>query len=166
MWGLPFCSFVQRFNSSFYDVSDNHAIGVPVQDSMVKYAIDPDLGLMKINGDEFAWFSFKTPTLRNVAITSPYMHNGLFKILEQVVDFYDHAAGNKFANDMRTDMKDLPFFTILPIDLNFSEKGKKDLVFFLNALTDTSASSKVPVRLPKFNPLYGKLNDRTIGGDY
>ena len=72
------CHFAPLFNGSippFYDVSDNHAIGVPVQDSMVKYAIDPDLGLMKINGDEFAWFSFKTPALRNVAIASPYMHN-------------------------------------------------------------------------------------------
>jgi cytochrome c peroxidase len=163
------CHFAPMFNGSlppFYDVSDNHAIGVPIQDSMVKYVVDPDLGLMKINGEGFARFSFKTPTVRNVALTSPYMHNGLFKTLEQVVDFYDHAAGNKFTKDMRPDMIGLPFFTILPVELKLTNTEKKDLVSFLKALTDTSASAKVPVQLPRFNPPYAKLNGRTIGGNY
>ena len=93
-------------------------------------------------------------------------HNGVFKTLEQVVDFYDHAAGNKFTKDMRPDMTGLPFFTILPIQLNLTDTEKKDLVAFLKTLTDTSASSKVPARLPAFNSTYARLNKRTIGGDY
>jgi cytochrome c peroxidase len=121
---------------------------------------------MKINGEGFARFSFKTPTVRNVALTSPYMHNGLFKTLEQVVDFYDHAAGNKFTKDMRPDMTGLPFFTILPVELKLTDIEKKELVSFLKTLTDTSALVKVPVQLPQFNPPYAKLNDRTIGGVY
>jgi cytochrome c peroxidase len=163
------CHFAPLFNGSlppFYDVSDNHSIGVPVKDSVVKYVVDPDLGLMKINGEGSARFSFKTPTVRNVALTSPYMHNGLFKTLEQVVDFYDHAAGNKFTKDMRPDMKGLPFFTILPVELKLTDTEKKELVSFLKTLTDTSASVKVPVQLPQFNPPYAILNARTIGGDY
>ena len=163
------CHFAPLFNGSlppFYDVSDNHSIGVPVRDSAVKYAVDPDLGLMKINGEGFARFSFKTPTVRNIALTSPYMHNGLFKTLEQVVDFYDHAAGNKFSKDMRPDMTGLPFFTILPVELKLTDTEKKELVSFLKTLTDTSASAKVPVQLPRFNPPYAKLNGRTIGGVY
>jgi cytochrome c peroxidase len=163
------CHFAPLFNGSlppFYDVSDNHAIGVPVKDSAVKYVVDPDLGLMKINGEGFARFSFKTPTVRNVALTSPYMHNGLFKTLEQVVDFYDHAAGNKFTKDMRPDMTGLPFFTILPVELKLTDTEKKELVSFLKTLTDTSASTKVPVQLPQFNPPYAKLNSRPVGGAY
>ena len=163
------CHFAPLFNGSvppFYDVSDNHSIGVPVRDSMIKYVVDPDLGLMKINNDSFAQFSFKTPTVRNAAITSPYMHNGLFKTLEQVVDFYDHAAGNKFTKDMRPDMTGIPFFTILPIELKLTDEEKKDLVFFLKSLTDTSASAKIPDHLPRLSAPYAKLNTRSIGGDY
>jgi cytochrome c peroxidase len=163
------CHFAPLFNGSlppFYDVSDNHSIGVPVQDSAVKYVVDKDLGLMKINGDGFARFSFKTPSIRNVALTSPYMHNGLFKNLEQVVDFYDHAAGEKFTKDMRPDMTGLPFFTILPIELKLTDTEKKELVSFLKTLTDTSASAKVPGQLPAFNAPYAKLNGRSIGGVY
>jgi cytochrome c peroxidase len=163
------CHFAPLFNGSlppFYDVSDNHSIGVPIKDSVVKYVVDPDLGLMKISGEAFARFSFKTPTVRNVALTSPYMHNGIFKTLEQVVDFYDHAAGNKFTKDMRPDMTGLPFFTILPVELKLTDTEKKELVSFLKTLTDTSASAKVPVQLPGFNPPYAKLNNRTIGGAY
>jgi cytochrome c peroxidase len=163
------CHFAPLFNGSlppFYDVSDNHAIGVPVLDSMVKYVVDPDLGLMKINSDSFARFSFKTPTIRNVALTAPYMHNGIFKTLEQVVDFYDHAAGNKFMKDMRPDMTGLPFFTILPIELKLTDTEKKDLISFLKSLTDTSAATKLPDHLPRLSDPYAKLNSRVIGGNY
>jgi hypothetical protein len=39
-------------------------------------------------------FAFKTPTLRNIELTAPYMHNGVFKTLEEVVDFYDVGGGH------------------------------------------------------------------------
>jgi cytochrome c peroxidase len=163
------CHFAPLFNGSmppFFDISDHHAIGVPIKDTMVKYVVDPDPGLMKINGEGFDKFSVKVPTLRNIALTTPYMHNGVFSTLEQVVDFYDKAAGNQFTKDMRPDMAGLPFFTILPIPLNLSAAEKTDLISFLKTLTDTSASAKVPKHLPSLKPPYAQLNGRTIGGDY
>jgi cytochrome c peroxidase len=163
------CHMAPLFNGSlppFYDISDHHSLGVPVRDTMDKYVVDPDLGLMKVNGDSFARFSFKVPTLRNSALTAPYMHNGAYKTLEQVVDFYDKAAGHQFSKDMRPDMTGLPFFTILPIELHLSPTEKKNLVAFLKTLTDTSAGSKTPRRLPAINAAYAELNRRTIGGDY
>jgi cytochrome c peroxidase len=163
------CHMAPLFNGSlppFYDISDHHSLGVPVRDTMVIYVVDPDRGLMKMNGDSFARFSFKVPTLRNVALTAPYMHNGVYKTLEQVVDFYDKAAGNQFQKDMRPDMAGLPFFTILPIELHLTEGEKKDLVAFLRTLTDTSASSAMPRRLPALRSAYAGLSRRTIGGDY
>src|SRR5579863_3430635 len=161
------CHFAPLFNGSvppFYDLSDNHSLGVPIKDSMTKYIVDPDLGLMKINGDSYRRFSFKTPTLRNAALTAPYMHNGVYTTLEQVVNFYDKAAGNQFAKDIRGDMTGLPFLTVLPIKLNLTDIEKKDLVAFIKTLTDTSSVSKIPARLPRFNPPYAALNARTIGG--
>ena len=94
------------------------------------------------------------------------MHNGVYKTLEQVVDFYDKAAGNQFQKDMRPDMAGLPFFTILPIELHLTEGEKKDLVAFLRTLTDTTASAAMPRRLPAIRSAYAGLSRRTIGGDY
>ena len=163
------CHFAPLFNGSvppFYDISDNHSLGIPVKDTMTKYIVDPDLGLMKINGDGYRRFSFKTPTIRNAALTAPYMHNGVYKTLEQVVDFYDLAAGNQFTKDIRADMPGLPFLTILPINLNLTATEKQDLVAFIKTLTDTGSASKRPARLPRFNAPYTALDARTIGGDY
>jgi cytochrome c peroxidase len=163
------CHFAPLFNGSvppFYDISDNHSLGVPIKDTMIKYIVDPDLGLMKISGDGYRRFSFKTPTIRNAALTAPYMHNGVYTTLEQVVNFYDKAAGNQFSKDIRADMAGLPFLTILPINLNLTDTEKQDLVAFIKTLTDTSSVSKIPASLPRFNPPYAALNARAIGGDY
>jgi cytochrome c peroxidase len=163
------CHTAPLFNGAlppFYDITDHHSLGVPLRDTMQKYVVDPDLGVMKINGSPFTRFSFKTPTVRNAALTAPYMHNGVYKTLEQVVDFYDHAAGNKFAKDMKPDMTGLPFFTVLPIPLNLTDTEKKELVAFIKTLTDTGTASGKPTRLPRFNAPYASLNSRTIGGDY
>jgi cytochrome c peroxidase len=163
------CHFAPLFNGSmppFFDISDHHALGVPIRDTMTKYKIDSDPGLMKINGEPFEQFSFKVPTIRNAALTAPYMHNGVFQTLEQVVDFYDKAAGMQFMQDMRPDVTGIPFFTILPIGLKLTTKEKTDLIAFIGALTDTSAAASVPRHLPAFNTPFAKLNTRAIGGDY
>ena len=162
------CHFAPLFNGAlppFYDITDHHSLGVPVRDTIEKYSIDPDLGMYKSNNNAFTKFSFKTPTVRNAALTAPYMHNGVYKTLEQVVNFYDHAAGEKFRKDMSPEMENVPFFTIIPIELKLTDIEKKELVAFMKALTDTSAS-KTPKRLPEIKGKYANLNKRKIGGEY
>jgi len=163
------CHFAPLFNGSippFFDKVDDHALGVMIKDSMVKYQLDADSGVMKITGDKFRMRSFKVPTVRNAALTAPYMHNGVFKSLEQVIDFYDKGAGNAFSKDVRPDMHGLPFFTILPSPLNLTDEEKKDLLAFLKSLTDTSGVKKEPGTLPGFKKPYSNLNKRKPGGDY
>jgi cytochrome c peroxidase len=121
---------------------------------------------MKITGNKFRLRSFKVPTIGNTALTAPYMHNGVFKTLEQVIDFYDKGAGNAFSKDIRTDMHGLPFFTTLPTPLNLTNEEKKDVVAFLRSLTDTSGVKKGPVTLPAFKKPYSNLNKRKPGGEY
>lgn len=73
---------------------------------------------------------FKTPSLRNVAITAPYMHNGMFKTLEQVIDFY---------NDTRTVVPDAANIdSLLKKPLQLTKQEKTDLNAFLISLTDRS----------------------------
>jgi len=71
--------------------------------------------------------AFKIPSLRNVELTGPYMHNGGMKTLEEVVDFYDRG-GNGLGNPQH------PETLIFP--RGFSQQDKADLVAFLKTLTD------------------------------
>jgi len=71
---------------------------------------------------------FKTPGLRNVAVTAPYMHNGMFKTLEEVIEYYDNPY--KFVP------KPINIDSTLKEPLNLSMQDKSDLVNFLKALTD------------------------------
>ena len=71
---------------------------------------------------------FKTPGLRNVAVTAPYMHNGMFKTLEEVIEYYDNPY--KFVP------KPINIDSTLKEPLNLSQQDKMDLVNFLKALTD------------------------------
>ena len=72
--------------------------------------------------------AFRTPGLRNVELTAPYMHNGSLKTLEEVVDFYDR--GGDLKTNLSKDMK----------ELNLTEKEKRELVSFLKALTGQSST--------------------------
>jgi cytochrome c peroxidase len=72
--------------------------------------------------------AFKTPGLRNVAVTAPYMHDGSFKTLREVIDYYDEPE--KFMiHSINRD-------TILPKKIGLTEQEKQDIEAFLNALTD------------------------------
>ncbi len=88
-------------------------------------------GIIEITGDASDRGKFRTPGLRNVAVTAPYMHDGSIATLEQVIrSHYAHAgrAGEKgTANPLRSE---------LLVGFELSEREVKDLVAFLNALTD------------------------------
>ena len=84
-----------------------------------------DIGRMKITQNPNDYLKFKVPTLRNVQFTFPYMHDGRFKTLTEVVKHY-----NSLGND-----KNLPKELAKPI--NLSDKDRVDLVVFLTTLTDT-----------------------------
>ena len=87
-----------------------------------------DSGRALISGNKTETGKFKTPGLRNVAITAPYMHNGMFKTLREVIDFYNEPG--KFVT------KAIDRDTILAKPLGLSEEEKNDLLAFLRSLTD------------------------------
>jgi cytochrome c peroxidase len=93
-----------------------------------------DSGRAVISGKKEDIGKFKTPGLRNVAVTAPYMHNGMFKTLKQVIDFYNDP-GKVVPNAIARD-------TILAKPLGLTKQEKKDLEAFLFALTDKSFTTK------------------------
>lgn len=87
-----------------------------------------DEGRYLISGQKKDLGKFKIPSLRNVAITAPYMHNGQFKTLRAVIDFYNNPDAI-VKNAVNRD-------TLLRQPLGLSETEKKDLEAFLLSLTD------------------------------
>ncbi len=88
-----------------------------------------ELGRFAVSEDVTEVGAFKTPTLRNVELTQPYMHDGSLETLEDVVDFYNNG-GREQPDDP---IDDFQSGGIRPLDL--SDQQKADLVAFLKALT-------------------------------
>jgi cytochrome c peroxidase len=93
-----------------------------------------DSGRYRISQKSTDIGKFKTPGLRNVALTAPYMHNGIFKTLEEVIDFYN----NPFK--IIPNAKNVDSTLIQPLGLTTQEK--KDLVAFLKTLSDKAFEKK------------------------
>lgn len=89
----------------------------------------PDLGRFEITLDPADRWAYKTPSLRNVALTAPYMHDGSFATLEEVVDFYDAGGA------------DNPGRSPLLAPLGLTEAERAALVAFLRALTSEDVAS-------------------------
>jgi len=87
-----------------------------------------DSGRYLITKDKADIGKFKTPGLRNIAATAPYMHNGMFATLEEVVEFYDNPR-KKVPDAFNID-------STLQVPLGLTEQEKKGLVAFLKTLTD------------------------------
>jgi cytochrome c peroxidase len=88
--------------------------------------------------------AFKSPTLRNIALTAPYMHNGAFATLEEVVEFYAKGGG-------RDDGVENMDIHVLGFELTDQEKA--DLVAFMYALTDESNLPEFPESVPSGLPV-------------
>ncbi|WP_051313447.1 cytochrome-c peroxidase [Sporocytophaga myxococcoides] len=139
------CHFFPVFNGAvppFYNDSEFEVLGVPA--SAGAKEIDPDKGRFNVTGVKEFMYAFKTPTVRNSALTAPYMHNGIYNTLEEVVDFYHKGGGAGLGIPIEN--QTLPFDSL---DLNAYEK--KAIVSFLESLTDTSGIGSRPQRLPEIN---------------
>jgi cytochrome c peroxidase len=98
---------------------------------------------------------FRTPSLRNVAGTAPYMHNGVFSTLEEVMSFYVGVRGSRTAtanpNVSPRDLDPLLFTVFLGGD------DRQALGAFLQALTDDRFDRTVPGRVPSGLPVGGAV---------
>ncbi len=104
-------------------------------DSVTSIYDFPDPGLGKIDGDTADYGKFRIPTLRNIALTAPYMHDGRFTNLEQVIDHYDHGTKPSPTVDP---LMSVVFRRNVGGQLHLTPIEKRQLLAFLNSLTDTS----------------------------
>ncbi len=128
-------------NGPMFSDYELHVLGVRENNKLD----EPDEG----DGD----FAFRTPTLRNLAFTAPYMHNGEFNTLERVLDFYDdnhdEAQNNNVNdNDLDDDLQDLD---------NLNRDEMDDIIAFLESLNDPTFDRSIPSSVPSGLPPGGRI---------
>ncbi|WP_405414600.1 cytochrome-c peroxidase [Maribacter sp. Asnod1-A12] len=123
----------QLFISNQTRCFDCHATNVFVGDDARNNGLDAtftDLGVGGITGNNNELGEFKVPSLRNIALTGPYMHDGRFETLEEVIEHYNSGVQNNPNLDNRLTQGNNVR------RLNLSDNDKQALVDFLNTLTD------------------------------
>lgn len=152
------CHFFPLFNGltpPFYNDQEFEVIGVPK--NTLNRELDADSGRYHITKNRIHLASFKTPGIRNIDITGPYMHNGIYQSLDEVIDFYKKGGGAGLG--ITVDNQTLPFDS-----LQLSTQETMQLKKFLLSLTDRSLKEKAPASLPKIN--IKELENRKVGGSY
>ncbi|HEY6503366.1 MAG TPA: cytochrome c peroxidase [Chitinophagaceae bacterium] len=151
------CHFVPLFNGVKppYIGSEFEVIGVPEDSGYHK--LSPDKGRYNVNPAKETMNAFRTGTIRNAALTKPYMHNGVFQTLEQVIELYDigGGVGKKLVVNNQT---------LSPDSLNLTPTEKKDLIAFIHSLNENIIFETPPSVLPKSTKK--ELNKRRTGGEY
>ena len=129
------CHFAPLFNGLLpprYDRTELESLGMTASANFRKAVADKDSGRFAVFPIEFYQGTFKTPTVRNSAATAPYMHNGAFNTLTEVIEFYNKGGGAGLGLD-------LPYQTLSSKPLQLTPAEKSALLSFLKSLTDKAA---------------------------
>lgn len=151
------CHFIPTFNGSKppYNTAEFEVVGTPADTNFT--ALSNDEGRYTQFAKPLLRHAFRTSSLRNVSKTAPYMHNGVFHSLAQVIEFYNNGGGRGKQLVVNNQ-------TLSNDKLNLTNQEKADLVMFLNSL-----SEKIPVQIPPIKlPISSRseLNTRKVGGEY
>ncbi|GGF74449.1 cytochrome-c peroxidase [Wenyingzhuangia marina] len=126
------CHFPPLFNGTVppdFKDTELELIGVPEENDTINAMVSSDFGRYNIFKTKERKHFFKTPTVRNIEKTSPYMHNGVYNTLDEVVDFYNRGGGQGIG--IHEEYQTLPFD-----ELNLSDQEIKDIIAFMKTLTD------------------------------
>ena len=120
-----------------------HVLGVPKNEKLPEF----DKGI----DDKYA---FRTASLRNLRFTAPYMHNGKFNTLRQVLEFYEDISNGK---SLHTEVGRQQLDTLInKIDLSIKEI--RPIISFLNTLNDSNFDKEIPKSVPSGLPVGGNIN--------
>lgn len=126
------CHYMPLFNGTFppkFTKMDAEVIAVPRFKG--GHIIDPDRGTFDIVQTPSLQHAFKTTTVRNAARTAPYMHNGVFSTLNEVIDFYNKGGGAGLG--IKTDNQ-----TLSADQLHLTAKESNDIIAFIKSLNSKS----------------------------
>ena len=131
------CHFPPAFNGTVppkYMETEFENLGVPKNNSFEHPALDEDPGQYFPYEVEEKRSFFKTSTVRNIQLTGPYMHNGVYETLEEVMDFYNVGGGQGMGLEV-------PYQTLPSDSLKLSDQESKAIIAFMQTLTDEEFQS-------------------------
>jgi cytochrome c peroxidase len=151
------CHFAPVFNGVKppYVGSEFEVIGVPADTAHSK--LSPDSGRFRINPAIETLRAFRTGTIRNAARTAPYMHNGVFNTLDEVLRFYNHGGGAGRGLDV-------PNQTLSSDSLHLNDVELGYLKAFMFSLNEDVKILSTPVALPATR--LKQYQSRVVGGNY
>jgi len=151
------CHFVPHFNGVKppYVGSEFEVLGVPADTNYSK--LSADVGRYAVNPASETQHAFRTGSLRNISRTAPYMHNGVFRTLEQVIDFYNDGGGVGHGLEV-------PNQTLSSDSLHLNALEKKQLLAFMKALDEHIVLEAPPTELPISKNR--ALNTRKVSGEF
>lgn len=123
------CHFVPLFNGSatpYFDKMESEVLGVPMTNTHPSL-VDPDVGKFSLHQIPHQKYAFKTVSLRKVGATGPFMHNGVFTTLKEVLDFYNNGGGIGYGIEL-----DNQTLSTDPLGLNDQEI--QAIIYFLESL--------------------------------
>lgn len=149
------CHFVPHFNGVKppYVSSEFEVLGVPADKNYTH--LSADKGRHEINSAPETLHAIRTGSIRNVPYTKPYMHNGVFFTLDEVIDFY--ATGGGAGHGLH-----VPNQTLSSDSLHLSQTDKANLLSFISSLNERIEFERPPVKLPM--SAITALNKRKVGG--
>lgn len=128
------CHFMPLFSGvvpPLYDRVESEVLGVPAYTDTLHPVADADPGTYSLHRIPHQMFSFKTPTVRSIANTAPYMHNGVYQTLQEVIDFYDRGGGKGMGLN-------IPHQTLPATRLHLTASEKQAIISFMQALSSGS----------------------------
>lgn len=151
------CHFVPQFNGVKppYTNSEFEVLGVPHDTSF--NSLSNDKGRYEINPAQETNSAFRTGSIRNASFTGPYMHNGVFTNLSEVINFYD--AGGGAGRDLIVANQ-----TLSSNSLKLTAEEKDHLLQFILSLNEDIQFEPPPGVLPVSK--IEILNNRRVGGEY
>ncbi|MDX2173984.1 MAG: cytochrome c peroxidase [Bacteroidota bacterium] len=150
------CHFFPLFNGltpPFYSDNEFEVIGTP--ENKLNTVLSSDSGRFRVSKNKIHLGAFKTPGIRNISKTAPYMHNGVYNNLDEIIEFYRKGGGKGVGLNVVN--QTLPFDSL---QLNKTEILQ--LKKFILALNDSS----LVVKPPKTLPLIKGYENRKVGGNY
>lgn len=117
-----------------------------IEKNVANYTEFPDKGLGAVTGNITDNGKFRAPGLRNIMLTAPYMHDGRFKTIEEVVDHY--GSGGTYSPGMNPFIQQVGFPKAGGTWTGLTADDKKYLIKFLHTLTDTAFINNPDIKSP------------------
>lgn len=134
------CHFAPLFGGTLppeFVRSELEIIGAPSSPAVRRATVDADSGRARVDHWPEHRYAFRVPTVRNAALTAPYMHNGVYSTLAAVIDFYDRGGGVGVGASLSSQ-------TLPSRSLHLTSRDRADLVAFIRAVTDSSVAVAKP----------------------